>query len=285
MSAKFHAKRLFKPSSPDSAVMVRVGASAPAKREVYVQSSPDSAVMVAVPAVGRNSSDYSVLDPYGRHGAPQAPPMRDLYARSVARKFPSYGAYAGLADKNDKYKVSNLGGKKYVWQWDPNFYQSWDAATDLEIYSPESGVELKETDDKAKALIATVVFEGSKEDCDAYDLIKGPAASSSSSSPADAGAGSILPANLVGETWNDGSYTYEIKTATEAYVPETKVKWDPSHERWGLFVSQMTSAKNLKRGPKPAVEKRNEPEGRKGPAQVGGGAHDRFEQASAHWWR
>jgi hypothetical protein len=54
-------------------------------------------------------------------------------------------------------------------------------------------------------------------------------------------------------------------------VPETKVRWTPSHERWGLFVSQMTSAKNLKKGPKPAGSAAPvTPVGGKTPAPIGG---------------
>jgi len=244
MSASFHARRLFTPSSPDSAVMVRTGATSAQKREVLVPSSPDSAVMVAVPAVGRNIQNYSVLPPYGRQGAALRVPVAGLYARDVARSQPSYG-YAGLADKNDKYKVSIIEGVKYVWQWDPNPWEGWEAATSLETYSP-NGIEYKETDDLAKNLIATVVYEGTKADADAFSLTTGPSASASSSGS----GGSFLPAKLVGKKWNDGSYTYEVRSVTEAYVPETKVTWTPKHERWATFVTQLTNA-SLKEGPAP----------------------------------
>jgi hypothetical protein len=52
-------------------------------------------------------------------------------------------------------------------------------------------------------------------------------------------------------TWNDGSYTYVVKSATEAFVPETGVTFKapdvPTESRWNKFVTQLNSA-NLKEG-------------------------------------
>jgi hypothetical protein len=56
-------------------------------------------------------------------------------------------------------------------------------------------------------------------------------------------------------TWNDGAFTYEIKSSSEAFVPETGVTFrspdEPTEPRWQKFVSDLNAAyadKRLKEG-------------------------------------
>jgi hypothetical protein len=52
-------------------------------------------------------------------------------------------------------------------------------------------------------------------------------------------------------TWNDGAYTYVVKSATEVYVPETGKTFTSSSDTWGKFVTALNSTK-LKTGKAPA---------------------------------
>jgi hypothetical protein len=52
-------------------------------------------------------------------------------------------------------------------------------------------------------------------------------------------------------TWNDGAYTYVVKSATEVYVPETGKTFMSSSDTWGKFVAALNSA-TLKKGKAPA---------------------------------
>jgi hypothetical protein len=73
----------------------------------------------------------------------------------------------------------------------------------------------------------------------------------SSSTPSGVSGGLKVPKG----TYNDGSYTYEIRSATEAYVAETGVTFkspdEPTEPRWQKFVSDLNAAyadKRLKEG-------------------------------------
>lgn len=52
-------------------------------------------------------------------------------------------------------------------------------------------------------------------------------------------------------TWNDGAYTYVVKSATEVYVPETGKTFTSSSDTWAKFVAALNSA-TLKKGKAPA---------------------------------
>lgn len=261
MSADFHARRLFRPSSRDSAVMVRTGAPASDKREVYVQSSPDSAVMVAVPAVGRNAEDYSILDPYGRAGVPTRTPMDGLYARSVARQFPSYG-YAGMDDRNSKWKVSNVDGRKVLWYWIDPWTGTVSEADEIFVYYPNdlSGT-YKEDVELARKARAGVIFEGTEAAArEIYDgkvaapkVAAGSTGSAAPSAGASAGPTPAVPAG----TWNDGTWTYEVAAdgsvlAKGPKLPAEGKKFTMEDSKFQTDLATDYATGKLKKGVAPA---------------------------------
>jgi len=207
--AVFHSKRIPK-----------------AKRR-YVPSSPDSSIMVEVPA----------LPVVGRKAGPGY--AGDLQSVTWSWKYP----FIVLPDgKIVTYGQSLARNDLFYWWDDPTFAASGNAQR-TEDYSSSlldgyraqgrsfGPTEFFKAVDYAKGVKAGAAFTPGA----ASPAAVIPAAAADASAPQ-------LPASLSGQTWNDGTYTYVVKSPTEALVVETNKTFTPATETWGTFVTNLTAA-------------------------------------------
>lgn len=157
----------------------------------------------------------------------------------------SYGAGSNLPPKG-AYGITRNGD---VWQNEENFlgqkYPVWRAEKNW-LVEEEADLDSLQNDNVGyrssfdSAVTAARARAGSSG-----------ASPSTTSSSTTSSSGAQLPLNLVGKTWNDGSYTYVVKSTTEAFVPETGVTFRapdvPTEDRWNRFVKQLQAA-SLKEG-------------------------------------
>jgi len=152
----------------------------------------------------------------------------------------SYGAGSNLPPKG-AYGITSNGD---VWQNEENFlgqkYPVWRAANNWAV---------EEEADRDSLQSNNVGYRSSFDA--AVTAARARTGSSGTSAPSTSSSGTQLPANLVGKTWNDGSYTYIVKSTAEAFVPETGVTFRapdvPTEDRWNRFVKQLAAA-SLKEG-------------------------------------
>ena len=202
-----------------------------ANRKRYVPSSPDSSVMVEVPA----------LPVVGRRAGPGY--GSDLQSVTWGWAYP----FIVLPDgKIVTYGQSLLRNDNFYW-WDGPFYDIASASR-TEDYSSSlldgyraqgrsfGPKEFYKAVDYAKGIKAGIPFPPGSSVAAASD------AGTSAGAGAAASADAQLPATLVGKTWNDGTYTYVVKTPTEALVVETNKTFTPSTETWSTFVTNLTNA-------------------------------------------
>jgi len=165
------------------------------------------------------------------------PSRANRMSYGAGSNLPPKGAY-GITRNGDVWKnEENIFGQKYpVWRAEKNW--------------------LVEDEADEEALKNDNVGYRSSFDA-AVTAARGRAGSPGASPSSASSSGAQLPSNLVGKTWNDGSYTYVVKSTTEAFVPETGVTFRapdvPTEDRWNRFVKQLQAA-NLKEGkasPKP----------------------------------
>jgi hypothetical protein len=152
----------------------------------------------------------------------------------------SYGAGSNLPPKG-AYGITRNGD---VWQNEENFlgqkYPVWRAEKNW-LVEEEADLNSLQNDN--------VGYRSSFDS--AVTAARARAGSSGASPSTTSSSGAQLPSNLVGKTWNDGSYTYVVKSTTEAFVPETGVTFRapdvPTEDRWNRFVKQLQAA-SLKEG-------------------------------------
>lgn len=158
-------------------------------------------------------------------------PAHRMLARSSAAygygdgsNFPPSGAF-GITSEGVVWKNSK--------NWTSDTYPAWSKAT---VWQNEYEGNLEEL--KAK----NVGYRSSFEDAVA-------AAKARVGGKPEAKGGHSVPVG----TWNDGTYTYEVRSATEVFT--NGATFTPEHPRWGTFVSnlnEMQADGRLKKGRAPA---------------------------------
>jgi hypothetical protein len=151
-----------------------------------------------------------------------------------------------------KYGITNTG---LVWENGYVFNEYWTYSDDY-TKGKEPGARklqsLKQTTVGWRSDFAAAVTEARKYVSTEKNRsgFTGPGSSTAKDDSSSKGGLTMPPA-----TYNDGSYTYDVKSSTEAFVPETGVKFTPDSERWDKFVSDLNTAyanKTLKKGKAPA---------------------------------